>query len=114
MAWSVLYSGSNTIGTTEFSLTNNSTTIAAKTDKGAITLVLDVSAVAFGDEFEVKCYDKCRSGDTQRVVDVWSIIGQQVSPIWMSPSLPLGEGWDFTIKKLNGTDRAIQSSIRSF
>lgn len=115
-AWSVLYSGSATIGTTEYSLTLNSTSgvPATKTDKVTTSLVLDVNAVIAGDQFRVTLYDKCRSGDTQRVVANWYITGSQAEPIFMTPPIIIGEGWDFTIKKITGTDRAIASSVRAY
>lgn len=114
--WSVLYSGSNSISGTEFSITLNSTSgaPASKTDKGTISLVLDVNPVAAGDQFLVTLYDKCRSGDTQRKVATWVITGAQAEPEFMTPPLMIGEGWDFTIKKLTGTDRTIISSVRAY
>jgi hypothetical protein len=115
-AWTALYSGSASIGTSEYSLTLNSTSgvPAAKTDKGTITLALDLNAVAAGDQFEVTLYEKCRSADTQRKAAKWIVTGAQAEPIFMSPPLMLGEGWDFTIKKLAGTDRTITSEIRAY
>lgn len=115
-AWTVLYSGSNSISGTEFSITLNSTSgaPAAKTDKGTISLVLDVNAMLAGDQFEVKLYDKCRSGDTQRLIDHWVLTGAQAWPLFITPPLMLGEGWDFTVKKLTGTDRTIVSSVRAY
>jgi hypothetical protein len=115
-AWTVLYSGSNSISTTEFSLTLNSTTgaPASKTDKGTVQLVLDVSAMIAGDQYELKLYDKARSGDTQRLASRWTMTGAQAEPLFMTPALMLGEGWDFTLKRLAGSDRTIQSSIRSY
>lgn len=114
--WTSLYSGSATIGTTEYSLTLNSTSgvPAAKTDKGTISLVLDVNALAAGDQFLVTLYDKCRSGDTQRKSATWMIAGAQAEPIFMTPPLMIGEGWDMTIKRIAGTDRAIGSEIRAY
>lgn len=115
-AWTALYSGSNTISTTELSLTLNSTTgvPAVKTDKGTLCLVLDLNAVAAGDQFVITLYDKCRSADTQRKSATWVISGAQAEPIFMTPPLMIGEGWDITIKKLAGTDRTITSEIRAY
>jgi hypothetical protein len=115
-AWTVLYSGSNTVGTTELSVTLNSTSgvPAVKTDKVTAALVLDVSAVAAGDLFLVTLYDKARSGDTQQIVSRWYISGAQAEALFMTPPLMLGEGWDFTLKKISGTDRAIASSVRAY
>lgn len=115
-AWTSLYSGSNSISTTEFSLTLNSTSgaPATKTDKVTASLVLDVNAIAAGDQFLITLYDKARSADTQRKVATWILTGAQAEPVFMTPPLIIGEGWDFTIKKLAGTDRTITSSIRAY
>lgn len=115
-AWAVLYSGSNLIGVTEFSLTLNATAgaPASKTDKVTAMLVVDVSALLAGDQFQIALYDKARSGDTQRKVTTWTLTGVQSEPLFMTPALMLGEGWDFTVKKVTGTDRTLQSSIRSY
>jgi len=40
------------------------------------------------------------------------ISGPQLCPIWHSPSLILMTGWDATLLKITGTDRAIAWSIR--
>lgn len=114
--WTVLYSGSNSISTAEVSMTLNSTSgaPASKTDKGTMSCVLDVNAIVAGDKYELRLYDKCRSGDTQRQVAKWIIQGAQAEPIFMTPPLMIGEGWDFTLKKLLGTDRTIASSIRAY
>jgi hypothetical protein len=115
-AWTVLYSGSASIGTSEYSLTDHTTTSVpkAKTDKVTATLVMDLNALVAGDSFRVTLYDKSRSGDTQRVVSNWYIYGAQAEPIFMTPPLMIGEGWDLTIKKLGGTDRTIPSEIRAY
>lgn len=115
-AWTALYSGSNTISTTELSLTLNSTSgvPASKTDKATITLVLDLNAVAAGDQFELKLYDKCRAADTQRQAAKWIITGAQADPVFFTPPMMVGEAWDFTLKKLAGTDRVITSELRAY
>lgn len=116
-AWTSLYTAAGTsISTTEYSVTLASTSgaPAAKTDKVTAQLVLDLSALAAGDQFEVKLYDKCRSSDTQRVVSKWIVTGAQAELIFMTPALMLGEGWDYTIKKLAGTDRTIPAAVRAY
>lgn len=114
--WTSLYSGSNTIGTTELSITLNSTSgvPAAKTDKGTMSLFLDVNALVAGDQFVVTLYDKARSADTQRKVATWYLTGAQAEPIFVTPPMMIGEGWDFTLKKLAGTDRTITSEVRAY
>lgn len=115
-AWTSLYSGSATIGTTEYSMTLSSTAgvPAAKTDKVTLQAIIDCSAVTITETFLVQLYDKCRAGDTQRVVDSWVIYGGMTKPQFVLPAVMVGEGWDLTIKKTAGTDRAIGYELRAY
>ncbi len=74
---------------------------------------IDLSALLAGDVFEFKAYEKVRTGDTQRVIYSARFGNAQATPIWVSPSLILGVGWDMTLKKISGTDRAINWRISS-
>jgi hypothetical protein len=99
------------IGGTEYSLTTDTTGVAATTDDGCFQTWIDFSGITYGaDEFEVKVYEKIRSGGTQRVVlGPISVFKPEVIVL---PALCLLHGWDYTIKKLQGTDRTIAWSIR--
>lgn len=114
--WSVLYSGSASISTTEYSLTLSSTVgvPAAKTDKKTVMLVLDLGNLVAGDQYELKLYDKCRSGDTQRRVSTWTFTGAQSEANSFLPALMIGEGWDYTLKRLAGSDRTIGWEMRAY
>lgn len=112
MAISGLYENSASISTTEYSLPNNSTSLTAKTDVGVFQIVIDLNAMAAGDQYELKIYEKCRSGDTKRLLDVYTFTGAQPKPLVMYPSLILMYGWDVTMKRLAGSDRTIAWSIR--
>lgn len=100
-----------TISTTEFSLTNGSTAIATQTAKGHYAVYIDLTNMAAGDEYEVAIMEKVRSGGTARRVIIGRFVGAQPDP-FMSPSFPLFWGWDFTLKKIAGTDRAFDWSVR--
>jgi hypothetical protein len=105
--------GSSTIGTTEWDLsTNTSFTPDADTTKAAIQLWLDLNALAVGDRFRLKLYEKIASGGTQRQVDQWDFVGVQASPLQALPVMVLLWGWAFTLQKIAGTDRAISWSLR--
>lgn len=101
----VLYEESGTVGTAEYSCTNDSTSIAAKTDVGPIFAFIDANAMAAGDAFIIQVYEKVKSGSTQRLVHVIPLVGAQVEPVIVLPALRLRYGWDITIKKTAGTDR---------
>lgn len=112
MAINALYENSATISTTEYSLPNNSTTLTPKTDDGVFQLFLDMSAMAAGDQYELKIYEKVQSAGSQRLVDTWIFDGAQARPHWVSPSFIFLHGWDITMDKIAGTDRDIAWSIR--
>jgi hypothetical protein len=113
MAITEPYAGSATIGTTERSCPNDGAYNSANgiTDDGVYQVFLDTTAMGIPDQFQVRIYEKCRSTDSQQVI-YEAILTGLVAGTWVSPSLILVHGWDVTLKKLAGTDRAIAWSIR--
>ena len=103
MAISELYSGTEAVSTTEWSMVNDSSTIATITTDAAIQIVLDVSDMIAGDQLQVRIYEKCRSADTQRIAFEHVLSGAQSTPIWFSPCLLVLHGWDATLDALAGT-----------
>src|SRR5436190_22812534 len=103
MAISELYQNAESISTTEHSLTNNSTSIAAQTTDAIVQGFIDLNAMAAGDEYELKVYEKISSGGTQRVVYSGYFANAQAQPIFPLPSLIMMHGWDVTLKKKAGT-----------
>lgn len=116
MASEVL-SGTETVSTTEWSLATDTsyTSGDAQTTDGVYQLWLDLNALAAGDFFELKIYEKVLSGSTQRLVQrvVFNGLTTAAEPVWVSPALIMVHGWDFSLKKLSGTDRSIDWSIRT-
>jgi len=112
MALSEAYADSFTVTTTEYSITNESTTIASRTDDGLYQVFLDLNALQSGDTYVIRIYEKVQSGTTQRVVQSWTVSGVQADPIWASPHLQLMHGWDITLQKTGGTNRTIDWSVR--
>jgi hypothetical protein len=106
------FTGTETVGTTEHSMTTDTSGPDADTTVGMFQACIDLNALAAGDVFEFKCYEKARSGDTQRLAFSAQFANAQAQPLWFSPALILGVGWDMTLKKITGTDRAIVWSIR--
>jgi hypothetical protein len=108
------FAGSSTIGATEWSLTTNTSfTPDADTTDGVFELWFDCSALARADRYTVKAYEKVQSSGTQRVVWAADIFNQQTDPMMVLPPLLLMHGWDFTLKKVAGTDRAITWGIKA-
>ena len=112
MAISEAYAVSETVSTTEWSLTTDSAGPDADTNDGVYQCFLDLNALLKADIFEFKVYEKVQSASTQRVVFSVRFANAQSEPNWVSPSLILMHGWDMTLKKIAGTDRAIDTSIR--
>lgn len=105
--------GTATIGTSEYSMVGNTTSGVplANTTTGFYQLFVDLSAMAAGDQFQIKIYEEVYSG-TQGVAEVYTFTGVQAKPICSFPGLILIEGWDMTVKKLAGTDRSIWFDVR--
>lgn len=108
------FNGNPTIGATEYSLPNASTTLTPRTTEGIYSVLLDLNALAAGDAFLLRVKEKVQSSGTQRVLRTFEFYGsQQNEPIYIEPALHLMHGWDVTLQKIAGTDRAIPFSIRS-
>lgn len=105
------FSGSATIGTTEYSCPNASTTLTPRTDEGWFEVTFDTANLAAGDQFQFRLYEKVTSGGTQRLFYEAIMPGAQADTL-LFPPRALKHGWDVTIKKLAGTDRSISWSIR--
>lgn len=105
--------GSATMTTSEYFIQSESTTKTKQTTAGIYQLWLDVTALAKNDVFEVKCTEEARAADTTEQVayraELWGIKTQKA---WVSPALALMNGWEFSIDKIAGTDRAIPYSLR--
>ena len=107
-----LYEFNNqSIGSTEYSLTNNSTLIAVQTTDAVISIWVDVANMAAGDEYEIFLREKVTAAGTQRQISLAVLAGAQPEPFISSP-FQVGDGWDVTMQKISGTDRNFSWSIR--
>lgn len=102
-----------TISTTEISILTGTTTLTDSTTAGAYQLLVDgvAAAIAKGDVFEIRVLEKVLSGSTRRQIFVARLNGVQ-SEVFVTPTLMLLNGWNMTLKKIAGTDRAFDASIR--
>jgi hypothetical protein len=99
------------ISTTEYSLTNDSTSIATQTTDGVYQAFIDFATMVAGDQYQIKVLEKVYGAGTQRTIYNAIITGVQAGP-FVTPSLILMHGWDITVKRLAGSDRSISWSIR--
>jgi hypothetical protein len=108
------YTNSQTVTGTEHSMPNDNTYSSGSdiTVAGVYQCFVDLSAMVAGDEFELTVYEKVSASATQRVVFKKNFLGSCALPIQATPSLILMHGWDMTLKKISGTDRLIEWSIR--
>ncbi len=105
------YTGTEAVSTAEHSLTTDAAGPDADTTAGIYQAFLDLDTLAAGDVYEFKVYEKVRTGDTQHAVYSARFANAQTAPVWVSPSLVLGIGWDMTVRKIGGTDRTINWRI---
>ena len=101
-----------TVGTTELSVVSGTTTLSTITTAGVYQLWVDPGNMAKADEFRIRAYEKVEAtGGTKKVFAQWSLLGVQ-SEVFVTPTFILMNGWDFTITKVAGTDRAFDAAIR--
>lgn len=112
MAITQLYAVTETVSTTEWSFTTDSAGPDADTTDGVFQGFFDVSALADGDVFRFRVYEKAQSAGTQRLMYEAILRNAQAEPLFVTPSLILLHGWDMTWLKVSGTDRSIEGSIR--
>lgn len=112
MAVQELYGNSAVISTTEYSLVNNSTTLANDTNAGVFQFFIDTINLTATDRYECKIYEKITSGGTKRVVTTAYLVLNSAEPIVVFPALVLMEGWDITLKRIAGADRTLLWSLR--
>jgi hypothetical protein len=100
-----------TVSNTELSIVSGTSSLQAITTAGVYQVVVDLANLAKADEFTLKVYETALAAGTKRALWTQTFLGAQPS-LYTSPSLILMNGWDFTLIKNAGTDRAITASIR--
>ena len=103
-----------TIGTSEYSILAGTTTgvPTSQTTEAVIEVVLDLSALAAGDQFKLTYYEKAVSGGTQRTLNTFTFTGAVFPPHQVMDPMHLKHGYDITLQKIVGTDRSIGMSAR--
>lgn len=111
MAITEPYTNTATIGTTPYSLPNNSTTLTPITVDGVYQVFIDFGALTVTETYAVEVFEKVTSGGSQRSV-FSAVVAGTVAETLVLPSLLLLHGWDVVVTKLAGTNRSIGWSIR--
>jgi hypothetical protein len=112
MAITELYTGTEAVTGTEWSLTGDDNSLDAITTDGVYQAFFDLNALTWGDIFRFRVYEKARGADTQRIVFEAFYAHDQSNDLNASPALVLMNGWDMSLFKVAGTDRTITWSIR--
>ena len=116
MAISEAFSGSASIGTTEYDLPSASTTKSSQTTDGIFQLFLDLNGLTSAEQYTLRIYEKVTSAATQRVIEEVQIYGAQTQPNYVTPSMIFLHGWTFTLQRVatggSSADRTILWSIR--
>ena len=105
MATITLTQASATIGVAEHFLASNSTTATYQTSDVILQVYLDLGAMAAGDEYLIKIYEKVDGTNAEAIYRA-TVIGEQTD-MWVSPAFVLGVGWEVGVDKIAGTDRSI-------
>jgi hypothetical protein len=102
-----------TVGTGELSIISGTTTLSTDTTDGVFQLwVDDQTLMTKTEEYAIRIYEKVEAtGGSKRQVFKATLKGVQ-SEIFVAPMLILMHGWDMTIQKIAGTDRAFDANIR--
>jgi hypothetical protein len=114
MAITEAYSGTVSVTGTEYSCPNAATysSGSSMTADGVYQVFLDTGDMVFGDQLQIRIYEKVRSGGSQRVI-YEAILTGTMADSWVSPSLILLHGWDVAVKQLAGTSGiTVEWSIR--
>jgi hypothetical protein len=102
-----------TVGASELSLVSGTTTLQEITDDGMYQVWIDAGNMAKGDEYRVRLYEKVEgTGGTKKVYASFPLMGVQSENFLTPAGFVLMHGWDATIQKIAGTDRAFDASIR--
>jgi hypothetical protein len=102
-----------TISTSEISIVSGTTTLQTVTDDGVYQLwVDDRSNMTKTEEFAIRIYETVLAADASKRQAFEATLKGVQSEVFVSPMLMLGNGWDMTLQKLAGTDRAFSATIR--
>lgn len=101
-----------TVGTSPISLVSGTTTVNDTAETGVFQFWIDAGNMAKGDEFKITLSEKVEgTGGTRKTFFQVTLLGVQAE-VFVSPTFVLKNGWNATIHKLAGTDRAFDASVR--
>jgi hypothetical protein len=102
--------GSASIGATEFSLPNGSTTLTPQTAAIKLVVHIDATAMVAGDQYRVQVIDKINGG-SQLVIWEGFITGSTPQAVRV-PMREVNEGWDVRVKLMLGSAKTLGWSLK--
>lgn len=81
------------------------------TNKGIYQLFLSSTAMAKGDEYRWRIYEKTSTGAAQKLVLNGTVSDTQSESL-LTPQLLLGIGWNMTLQRISATSRTWSWTIR--
>ena len=101
-----------TVGVTPISVVSGTTTVNDTAVAGVYQLWVDAYAMAKGDEFKITLSEKVEAtGGTRKTFFSATLLGVQTE-VFVTPTFVLMNGWNMTIHRVAGSDRAFDASIR--
>jgi len=113
MAITVAYELDNvTVGVTPISLVSGTTTVNDTAESGVFQIWIDTTNMAKADEFLITLSEKVEAtGGARRTFLTQTLLGVQAHN-WVSPTFVLMHGWNVTLTRIAGADRAFDANIR--
>ncbi len=99
------------ISTTEYSLVNNSTTLASSAQQCLLQTWIDLNALSTANQYRVRITEKVNAlASVDSIAD--AVFTGTQSSVWAAPTLLVGNGWDVRVTCLAGPVRLIRWSMR--
>jgi hypothetical protein len=82
-----------------------------KTTATVAQVIVSLANMAAGDVTEIRIYRAAKSGATPAVVELWTAVGPQGRPVFVSPPIIFTANWRVSLKQTAGTGRSYDWSI---
>lgn len=100
-----------TVGATPISLVSGTTTVNDTAETGVFSFRIDAGNMAKADQYKVVISETVEAtGGTRKTFLEFYLLGVQTR-IHITPGFLLMHGWNCTIEKVAGTDRAFDASV---
>jgi hypothetical protein len=101
-------------GSTTPTVGSSESSLATITAAGTYQLAIDVANMVDGttpDILEIRVYGKARTGDTERLIDVMTLVGEQTRKLFIDFPRMSPHHWRAGITQTQGTARAFPYAV---